>query len=191
MRYKSTLKLALGFILIIITNFSCREKELRDIELQEKPLHCFNNRKDFDESIIDGGGSCGCNKININGNCSLASNEIQIDNKTFSIKEIRRDTVNDEIVIVNYIFNTDDELYIKYHKNILFNTVLSFNSSNMDNQSIYISILYKKYSKYNQSLESKNYMLLNNGCNANLVSCDAAFYSSFKITCKLNLKYIF
>ncbi|MDP2175839.1 MAG: hypothetical protein Q8K70_08020 [Bacteroidota bacterium] len=192
MKIKTISLFYFGLTFLIFTTYSCRKKELRDIEMQDKPLHCFNNEKDFDETVIDGGGSCGCEKININGDCLLAKNEIKIEDKIYSLKETNRDTLNKEIVIVNYIFNNDDLLNIKYHKDVIFNSILSYNSTNLDNNSIDVSILSKNHSRFYQDLKSNSYIILNNGCNSNLVSCDAEFITfGLKVKCKLILEHIF
>lgn len=194
---RNTYVLLVSFLLFFTLLFinSCREKELRDIDFQNKPLHCFNGMLDSNELITDAGGACGCDATKMLGDCLLKKNQILIESRQFTLNEINRELTPDSLLKIDYQFDKIGELSLLFNKKVQFNVNLeTTNNLIKDNTSIIIKFLYKPYGNNNVKVYSSNIQIFYDGCNTHLITCNGFFEHPFymfpikRVDCNLNIE---
>ena len=166
--------LNLGFI------YSCRKKVDRDLELANKPFHCFNNVLDGDEIIIDGGGSCGCADISIENYCGLTDNTVTLGSNSYPVASCTRDSLTSGIYAGLYEYTitltNGGIIKIKTSPTVWYNSDLDNGSGLPDESEFLISINISPYSFTNLQGHIK---IKTNGINYAVESCDGFVYYGF------------
>ncbi len=165
-------------LVLLVFNTGCRKLVLRDLEFATKPAHCYNQQKDADETITDGGGSCGCSGNKPVSYCSLALNTVKVGTKTYTVINYTKDTLGNGNWRFKLQFNSTEYMQITCTPEVYLNSELSNNEMNpSDPDDINVQVYTNSYSL--QDLGYGKFELASDGCVSYLRSCDTGFNYGF------------